>query len=159
MVSIACILIFIRPVFGITIYNTVWIIFAAYLVRFLTRSIRPIVSAYFAIDRALDEAGAMCGAGLLTRLRTIVLPLIAPTAFAAAMIVFLAAFNELTVSVLLWSAGSETVGVMIFNLKQGGDVLEASAMSCLTVLLTVALMATLSTLGKHLPPGVIPWRT
>ena len=84
VVSIACILIFIQPVFGISIYNTVWIIFAAYLVRFLTRSIRPVVSAYFAIDRALDEAGAMCGAGLLERLRTIVLPLVAPTAFAAA---------------------------------------------------------------------------
>jgi iron(III) transport system permease protein len=146
-------------VFGISIYNTIWIIFAAYLVRFLTRSIRPIVSAYFSIDRALDEAGAMCGAGFLERLRTIVLPLVAPTAFAAALIVFMAAFNELTVSILLWSAGSETVGVMIFNLKQGGDVLEASAMSCLTVLLTVLLMAALSVLGRHLPAGVIPWRT
>ena len=47
---------------------------------------------------------------------------------------------------------------MIFNLKQGGDVLEASAMSCLTVLLTVLLMAALSALGRHLPQGVIPWR-
>lgn len=160
VVSIACILVFIQPIpfTQISIYNTIWIIFAAYLVRFMTRAIRPIVNSYHAIDRALDEAGAMCGASLLVRMRTIVLPLIAPTAFAAAMIVFLAAFNELTISILLWSAGTETVGVMVFNLKQAGDVLEASAMSCLTILLTVTLMAMLSAFGRHLPSGVIPWR-
>jgi len=66
--------------------------------------------------------------------------------------------TELTISILLWSAGTETVGVMVFNLKQAGDVLEASAMSCLTILLTVTLMAVLSAFGRHLPSGVIPWR-
>lgn len=160
VVSIACILVFIAPLplIGVSIYNTVWIIFVAYLVRFLTRSIRPIVSAYYSIDRVLDEAGAMCGASLLYRMRTIVLPLVAPTAFAAVIIVFLAAYNELTVSVLLWSAGSETVGVMIFSLKQAGDTLPAAAMSVLTVALSIALMATLSVFGRRLPPGVVPWR-
>lgn len=160
VVSIACILVFIAPLplIGVSIYNTVWIILVAYLVRFLTRSIRPIVSAYYSIDRVLDEAGAMCGASLLFRMRTIVLPLVAPTAFAAVIIVFLAAYNELTVSVLLWSGGSETVGVMIFSLKQAGDTLPAAAMSVLTVALSIVLMATLSVFGRRLPPGVVPWR-
>lgn len=160
VVSIACILVFIAPLplIGVSIYNTVWIIFVAYLVRFLTRSIRPVVSAYYSIDRVLDEAGAMCGASLLYRMRTIVLPLVAPTAFAAVIIVFLAAYNELTVSVLLWSAGSETVGVMIFSLKQAGDTLPAAAMSVLTVALSIVLMAALSLFGHRLPAGVVPWR-
>ena len=34
------------------------------------------------------------------------------------MLVFLMAFNELTVSALLWSSGAETVGVVLFSLEQ-----------------------------------------
>ena len=110
------------------------------------------------IDRTLDEAGAMCGATLVRRLRTIILPLLAPAAIGSMLIVFLAAFNELTVSALLWSAGNETIGVMIFNLKDAGDTLEASAMSVVTVLITVVMMLLLSVTHRAMPQGAIPWR-
>ncbi len=47
------------------------------------------------------------------------MPLIAPSLFAGGLLVFLLAVNELTVSALLWSAGNETLGVLIFNLDEG----------------------------------------
>ncbi len=56
----------------------------------------------------------LAGADFSQRLRHIVLPLLAPAAFAGALLVFLTAVNELTVSALLWSAGKETLGVVIF---------------------------------------------
>lgn len=160
VVAIACILVFLRPIplIGVTIYGTVWIIFAAYLIRFLNRGLRPIVSGFLQLDRTLEEAAAMSGAGLTRRMRTVILPLVGPAAMASVLIVFLAAFNELTVSALLWAAGSETVGVMIFNLKDAGDSLEAAAMAVLTVVITVVLMLALSALRPFLPMGVIPWR-
>ena len=146
------------PVIGIGIYNTVWIIFVAYLARFLALELRPVISGYHQIDRTLEEAGQMTGAGLVMRLRTIILPLIAPAAAAGAMIVFLTAFNELTVSALLWSSGAETLGVRVFNLEQGGFSTEASAVATLTVAITVALMTLGTFAARWLPRGVIPWR-
>lgn len=160
VVAIACILLFVRPLplIGVSIYNTLWIIFAGYLIHFITRAVRPVVSALYSVDQALEEAGAMCGARMPYRLATIVLPLMAPTVFAAAMIVFLTSYNELTVSVLLWSVGAETVGVLMFSLEEAGDKLEASAVAMLTVCLTVVLMTMLSAIGRYMPKGVIPWR-
>lgn len=160
VVAIAAILVFLPPlpVLGFSLYNTIWIIFAAYLTRFLNRALRPIISSFQQIDRTLDEAAAACGAHFGYRMRTILLPLVGPAAMGAILIVFLAAFNELTVSALLWSAGNETVGVMIFNLKDGGDTLEASAMAVIVLAITFVLMSLLSLMHGTVPKGVIPWR-
>jgi len=160
VVAVAAILVFLRPlpIVDFTIYGTVWIILAAYLIRFMNRAFRPVIAGFHQLDRTLEEAAQMSGAGLLFRMRTIILPLIAPAAMASVFLVFLAAFNELTVSALLWSAGSETIGVMIFNLKDAGDTLEASAMAVLTVAITLALMVALDLSHGFMPRGVIPWR-
>ena len=160
VLAIACILIFLKPlpVLGISIYSTVWIIFVAYLARFLTLELRTVISGYHQLDRSLEEAGQMAGAGLLMRLWTIILPLVAPAAGAGALIVFLTAFNELTVSALLWSSGAETLGVRVFSLEEGGFSTEASAVAALTVVVTVVLMSAGTFAARWLPRGVIPWR-
>jgi iron(III) transport system permease protein len=73
--------------------------------------------------------------------------------------VFLIALNELTVSALLWSAGHETLGVMVFSLEQGGDSTLAAALSVLVVLATVGLMALATAAARRLPQGVLPWQS
>ena len=110
------------------------------------------------IDVAMEEAAQLCGASLWRRMRDIIVPLLAPAVFAGFILVFLIAFNELTVSALLWSAGKETIGVLIFNMEESGDVIMAAAISVVVVALVVVLMLSLSILGKRLPRGVIPWQ-
>lgn len=160
VLAIAAILLFLKPlpVIGISLYNTVWIILFCYLGRFLVLGLRPVMSGYHQIDRTLEEASQIVGARLLRRLRTIILPLVAPAAVAGALIIFLMAFNELTVSALLWSSGSETLGVVFFSFQQGGDSSHAAALGALTVVVTTALMLSTLLLAKRLPPGVLPWR-
>jgi iron(III) transport system permease protein len=160
VLAIAAILLFLKPLplLGFSLYNTVWIILFAYLARFLVLGLRPVVGAFHQIDRALEEAAQVAGAGLFTRMRTIVVPLVAPAAAAGAILVFLTAFNELTVSALLWSSGAETLGVVVFALEQGGESAAAAALSVLTVLATLAILLALALMGRRLPPGVLPWR-
>ena len=90
--------------------------------------LRPVISGYYQLDRTLEEAAQIAGARLLRRLATIILPLVAPMAIAGALLVFLTAFNELTVSALLWSSGAETLGVVVFSFQQGGDSTYAAAL-------------------------------
>ena len=160
VLAIACILLFLKPLplIGLGLYNTVWIILVAYLMRFLILVLRPVVGAYQQLDRSYEEAAQMAGARFAFRQRTIALPMVAPAAAAGALIVFLTAFNELTVSALLWSSGAETLGVAVFSLEQGGDSTYAAALAGLSVVVTVAIMAATSLAGRRMPKGVVPWR-
>lgn len=160
VLAIASLLVFLKPIplVGIQIYNTIWIILYAYLARFLVLALRPTISGFHQIDRSLEEAAQIAGAGLMMRLRTIIFPLIAPAAIAGGLLIFMTALSELTVSALLWSSGSETIGVVMFSFEQGGDSNYAAAMSAITVAITIVLMLLTNFLAPHLPSGVLPWR-
>ena len=160
VLSIACILTFTRlPFTDLTLYGTIWIILMAYLARFFVVMLRPIQSSLAQLDPAMEEAAASVGARLGRRLRAIVLPLAAPSAAAGAILVFLTAVNELTVSALLWSSGTETLGVVIFNLEDSGETVMASALAMSITCLIVALMAAVQLGARHFPKGTIPWQS
>lgn len=159
VLAIACILLFLRPLplVGVGLYGTIWIILVAYCARFLILALRPVVGGYLQLDRSLEEAAQMAGAGFPFRLRTILVPLVAPAAAAGALLVFMTAFNEITVSALLWSSGNETLGVAIFNLDDAGFTVLAAAVAVVTVLVIVALMLLATLAARRLPSGVLPW--
>ncbi|QDY70713.1 iron ABC transporter permease (plasmid) [Qingshengfaniella alkalisoli] len=160
VISIAFILAFIRPlpVLNISLYNTLWIILLAYVTAYMSIALKPVAAAYGQLDPALDDAARVSGAGFGLRMRRVFTPLMAPAAASGAILVFLTAYNEVTVSALLWSTGNETIGTSIFNFEDGGYTTLAAAMSCVTVVATVVIMAALDRIGRRLPPGVVPWR-
>ena len=159
VLAIAFILLFAKPLpfIEVSLYGTLGIIFLAYLSCFLSVCLKPVLSAMSQLDPALEEAAQLAGAKPLQRLIDIILPLTAPAFFAGGLLVFLIAINELTVSALLWSAGNETLGVLIFNLDESGDSVLASAIAVLVVLLVTGVMSLLSLFAPRLPKGVIPW--
>jgi len=158
VLAIACILLFLRPVAGIALYDTLGIILVAYLMRFLPLARRPVSAALDRLDPALEEAAQAAGAAFPRRFVTIILPLLIPAMAAGALMVFLTAFNELTVSALLWSEGHETLGVVVFNLEQAGAFTQAAAVSVIAAGVTVALMAGAS-LAARGTPGLLPWQS
>jgi iron(III) transport system permease protein len=160
VLAVAMILLFLRPVplLGLTLYGTPAIILVAYLSRFLALALRPVQAGYRALDRVLEEAARTAGAGFGVRLRTVVLPLVAPAAAAGGLLVFLTAVNELTVSALLWSSGTETLGVLVFSLEQAGDSVSAAAVAVLTVVATLGVMALATLALRRLPYPVLPWQ-
>ncbi len=146
------------PILNVSLYGTIWIILIAYFSSFLAVSLKPVMSAFLQMDPSLEEAARLSGAGFIRRMRDVILPLVAPAAGASIILVFLLAANELTVSALLWSAGTQTLGVAIFNLDDSGSSDLASALSVLVVIMVMALMAALEALANYLPEGVLPWR-
>ncbi|MFK0273182.1 ABC transporter permease [Ensifer sp. NPDC090286] len=146
------------PILKVSLYGTIWIILIAYFSSFLAVSLKPVMSAFLQMDPSLEEAARLAGAGFFRRMRDVILPLVAPAAGAAIILVFLIAANELTVSALLWSAGTQTLGVAIFNLDDSGSSDLAAALSVLVVVMVVVLMAALEALANYLPEGVLPWR-
>lgn len=160
VISIAFILAFIKPLplLNISLYGTLWIILIAYVSAFFAIGLKPVAAAYTQMDGSLDDAARVSGAGFARRMRRIFAPLVAPAAVSGGILVFLTAYNEVTVSALLWSTGSETIGTTIFNYEDGGYTTLAAAMAAITVAATVAIMFALNSLAPRLPAGVIPWK-
>lgn len=160
VLGVAMILFFLKPlpVFGVSIYGTVWIILAAYLSNFLALALRPILGGFAQIDRSLEEAGQIAGAGFLVRMRDIILPLVAPAAFAGGIIVFMNALNEIQVSILLVSSSARTLGPMIVFLEEGGSSTLAAAIGCLMIVIVLLLMLATSLFSARLPKGALPWQ-
>ncbi|MEO9464944.1 ABC transporter permease, partial [Sulfitobacter pontiacus] len=157
VLSIAMILLLIKlPFTDATLYGTIWIIFLAYLARFFAVMFRPVQASLKQLDPAMGEAAQSVGASLFQRLRDVIVPLSAPAAAAGAILVFLTAFNELTVSALLWSSGTETLGVVIFNLDDSGETAMASALAMTIVLVVMALMVLVQLMSRRFPKGVVP---
>ncbi|MQB10782.1 iron ABC transporter permease [Agrobacterium sp. ICMP 6402] len=160
VISVSFVLLFAAPIplLGFTLYGTIWIILLAYFSSFFAVSLKPMVSAFLQFDPSLEEAARLSGAGFWRRLTDIILPLVGPAAGASVILVFLIACNELTVSALLWSAGTQTLGVLIYNLDDSGSFDLASGLSVLVVIMVIFLMLLLEILGRYLPKGVVPWR-
>ncbi|MFK4996966.1 ABC transporter permease [Bacillus sp. N9] len=115
------------------IYGTIWIMVIAYLTRFLILQVRSSLTAFSQIDPSIEEAAQTSGASGVVKWRKILLPLLFPGLISGALLVFLTALTELTVSSLLWSSGHETIGVMIFNFEQAGYTTYSSALSSIIV--------------------------
>lgn len=160
VISVGFILAFIKPLplLNISLYGTWGIIFLAYLCAFFSIALKPVGAAYGQLDQSLDDAARVAGARFFLRIKRIFLPLVLPSAASGAILVFLTAYNEVTVSALLWSTGNETIGTTIFNYEDGGYTTLAAAMSSVTVFATVLLMLALNVFSGRLPAGVIPWR-
>ncbi|NKG30387.1 iron ABC transporter permease [Erwinia rhapontici] len=157
--GIAALLFFLKPLplVNVSLYGTVWIILAAYLSNFLALVLRPTLAGFARIERSLDEAAQLAGAGFLRRMRDIVLPLVAPSAIAGAILVFLTALNEIQVSILLVTSATQTLGPTIVFLDEGGSSTLAAAVGCLMILLVVLLMLLASWLARR-HRGVLPWQ-
>jgi len=126
--------------YGSALRDTLAIIGVAYLAKLWALGQRPISGAADRLSGDLLYAARASGASLLTAVRTVVLPLLAPAIAAGAILVFVFALHEVTISILLYGPRTATLAVTILNLQQVGDPVLTSA---LAVVLTavVALLA------------------
>lgn len=138
--ALSMILVWMEPIPGWNpgIYGTMTILFIAYICRFLILQIRSSVTSFMQLDSSMEEAARISGAGFWRKWTAVLLPLLLPGILTGGMLVFLTALTELTVSALLYSSGSQTIGVTIFSFEQAGDTLYSTALSSLIVALIAA---------------------
>lgn len=119
------------------IYGSAVILYIAYITRFLILQVRSGITAFQQVDVQMEEASRINGTNGFGKWKKILLPLITPGVLGGAMLVFLSALTELTVSALLYSSDSETIGVSILSFQQSGYTLYATAFSSVIIGLIV----------------------
>jgi iron(III) transport system permease protein len=135
VIAIAMILAWARP--PVSLYGTLWIILAAYLAVYLPFAVRTTHSTLQQVHDSLEEAARASGAKLFPRLRDILLPLARPGMIAGWILVFMPALRELTVSILLYAHHTETIGVVVYNLQDGGYREIAAALASIVMALLI----------------------
>ena len=80
----------------------------------------------------------MAGASWLTTLRRITIPLLKPGIFAGWILLFVIFLRELSISIILYSAGTETLSVGVYYLSNFENEPMTAALS---IAQTVALLA------------------
>ncbi len=128
------------PLRGLGFYGTLWILFIAYLTRFLPKAVRTTGTSFMQIGKELEEAARMCGAGWFSMLRRVTIPLVKQGIAYAWVLVFLAVLPELSSSVLLRHLGNDTVATAILDIWGGAEGFPKACAMGSAVFLLVAIV-------------------
>ena len=101
--------------FGINIYNTAYIMIIAYLIKYLMMGMRTVVSAMSQIHVSLEECSQVAGASWTRTMLKITGPLIFPSIAAGWFLIFIPCFYELSMTTLLYSSTTKTIGFQLYE--------------------------------------------
>ena len=101
--------------FGINIYNTAYIMIIAYLIKYLMMGMRTVVSAMSQIHVSLEECSQVAGASWARTMLRITGPLIFPSIAAGWFLIFIPCFYELSMTTLLYSSTTKTIGFQLYE--------------------------------------------
>ena len=137
VLSLAMIFHWTEPLPGLRpgIYGTVNILIIAYLTRYLILQIKGSTNALLSVNPELEEAVRASGGSFLMLWRYVLIPLLTKNVLASSFLIFVSSLTELTLSSMLASADTKTIGLTIFNFQQGGEYSLSAAMSTLIVVL------------------------
>jgi iron(III) transport system permease protein len=130
------------------IYGTLLIILLAYTGRFIPLGVRSANAAFRQIDPSLEETARVTGAGWLRTFRSVTLPLARPGLFAGWLLVFVPALQELSASILLFSSGSITLAVAVYNLYETGALGPVAALAIVTMVIITGAIVVATRLGR-----------
>lgn len=132
----------------IGVYGTMWIMFIAYVTRFMPYGLRFNTTSMLQIHKELEESAAMSGASWGTTFYRIILPLLKPGLVAGWIYIMIVSIRELSSSILLYSPGTEVVSIMIWELWENGQYVELSALGVLFILALLMLVSIAQYVGK-----------
>lgn len=130
-------------VLPLPVYGTLWILLIAYVTKYLPYGMRACSSSMLQIKKELEEASETSGASWSHTFRRVILPLLAPGFVAGWIYVITHSFRELSTSIMLYRSGTEVISIVLFELWDGGQYPQLSAlgMVLITILVVISLIA------------------
>jgi iron(III) transport system permease protein len=120
------------------LYGTIWILLIAFMTIELPAGYQQMSSAFSGVHPELEEAGRILGASRLRTLWEITAPLLRTSVVASWCFVFVGTIRELSATILLTTANTKLVSVIIYDLNESGDL---GAICVLGIILLAASFA------------------
>ena len=137
VMAIGLLIVFIRT----PIYGTLWILLAAYVIRYFTYGQRSVSGALISVSMDLEESSRISGAGWFSTVRRILMPLVAPGLIGGWILLFITFMREASMSLLLSRSGTETLSVALFNLLTSDTIGAVAAYTVVQVAIILTLVA------------------
>jgi len=134
----------------IPIYGTIWILLVAYTTKYMPYGIRTTSAAIIQIHTELEEASSLSGGSWLQTFRRITLPLLIPGFMAGWIYIAMVSLRELSTSILLYSSKSVVLSIVVFDLLEGGEFPEISALGVLMIIILVVLALVANKVGAKI---------
>lgn len=120
------------------IYATLAVVIIALIGAFLPHASRFASAGLIQIDKSLEEAARMNGAGQLRTMFTITFPLLKPALLSAWILLFVFATREVNEAVILSGPRSRPLAVLAWNYVEQGSIRNAAVVG---LFLTVVMIA------------------
>ncbi|MGI9388324.1 MAG: ABC transporter permease, partial [Methyloligellaceae bacterium] len=135
----------------IVLTGTASILVLAYFIRRIAYIFRSVSASIGQVDTKIEEASTICGATWGRAMSKVTIPLIAPGILAGGILVFSTLITEMSVTIIIYSARWKTIAVSIFEQLTSDDVLEASTIGAIAIIMTLILVFGASKLiGKNM---------
>ena len=132
-----------RPLTGqFVLVGTFAILPLAYFIRNIPLVTRAALASFRQLDPSLEEAAASLGAGQVTTMRRVVLPLVLPGLMAGALLAFVTALGEFVASILLYTNRTRPISIEMLSQLRAFDFGGASAYGVLLIVLVALVFAT-----------------
>ncbi|MFN2462129.1 MAG: ABC transporter permease [Candidatus Velthaea sp.] len=128
-----------RPPF--VLYGTLWIMLIAFVTIEFPAAFQQLSTVAASINPELEEAGRILGASRLRALRDIVSPLMRSGMIATWCFIFIGAIREISAAILLFTAPTRTIAVVIYDLNESGDTGSIAVLGLLLMAVTFAVLA------------------
>ena len=115
--------------------GTFWILPLAYFIRNIPLVAQAAISAFRRFDPTLEEAAASLGAGWMTTMRRVALPLVTPGLAAGGLLAFVTALGEFVASIILYTPHSRPISIEILAQLRAFDFGGAAALGVVLALL------------------------
>jgi iron(III) transport system permease protein len=125
----------------LVLYGTIWILFVAYMTRYIPIGVRAVSASLMQIHPELEESSLTSGANWFQTFWRVTLPLLKPGIFAGWALLFVAFTRELSASVLLYSPRLEVLSVVVYDMYQEGSFRPLSALATLQVVIAIGVLA------------------
>ena len=135
----------------LVLYGTLWILLLAFLTIELPAGYQQLQAAFRGLHPELEEAGRIFGATRLRVLWRITAPLLRSSVIATWCFVFIGVIRELSATIMLTTAQTKVVSVIIYDLNESGDLGAISVLGITLLAITflvVGLATRLPVLGR-----------
>lgn len=124
----------------LVLYGTLWVLLLAYITIELPAAYQQLQSAFRSVNPELEEASRILGATRLQAQLHVTAPLLRTNVLATWCFIFVATIRELSAAIMLFTSETKVVSVLIFDLKESGDLGAIAVLGLSMLAITFAVV-------------------